>query len=357
MLNGGWVASDATRYSLEDQRPDWVSLVSVAVGVKSISDFNDDYFDIVEDKLDAYDIPVQHPIIKNQDVNRWGKDWQRKEMRRDIVTELLTINSIDTMQIIETSLHSRWVTVFQGDEQKKNRVRSEEFINEYLQPYYNIISLWEYLRKNDKRPRTHRNVMTDDFSGKLSPAWIQIGKMTDEFRVVPKGDQTYPLLSLADLIMELVKQEVDDWNEDEIYNYLKPLTPADSAWVDSDGINNKEELAMIAPHTSHNINTNLHYPHPVLFIDTGNIGSSTATSLDFFDHAAKFARESGGCLKFFNERQDRDYITGEDYLICLNDNTDQYSHLNSLNDQKAPTVLNIEQSKDLFSAEFNAYND
>lgn len=176
MSTNGWVASDATKYSLEDQRPDWVSLVSVAVAVKDISEFNKSYQNIVEDKIDKFGIKSQHPIIKNEDLNRWGSDWQRKDMRRDVVTELLTIESLTTIQVVETSLHSRWVTVFRNQENKKNRIRSEEFIEKYLQPYYNLISIWEYLRKHEDRPETYRNVMTDDFSGKTSPAWIQIGK-------------------------------------------------------------------------------------------------------------------------------------------------------------------------------------
>jgi len=301
MSTDGWVASDATKYSLEDQRPDWVSLVSVAVAVEDLSEFNNSYESIVDGKVDEFGIEVQHPIIKNEDLNRWGSDWQRKEMRRDIVEELLTIRALDTIQVVETSLHSQWVTVFRNEEDKKDRIRSEEFIEKHLQPYYNLISIWEYLRKHEDRPKTYRNVMTDDFSGKSSPAWIQIGKMSNELQVIPKGDQTYPLLSLADLLMELIKQEVDEWNEQQIYEYLKKKTPNDSAYVDSDGVNETEQLRMISPHSTHNINTHLHYPHPIVFIDTGSIDSRTVTSLDFFDHATKFARSNGGCIKFFDK--------------------------------------------------------
>jgi len=170
MSTDGWVASDATKYSLEDQRPDWVSLVSVAVAVEDLSEFNNSYESIVDGKVDEFGIEVQHPIIKNEDLNRWGSDWQRKEMRRDIVEELLTIRALDTIQVVETSLHSQWVTVFRNEEDKKDRIRSEEFIEKHLQPYYNLISIWEYLRKHEDRPKTYRNVMTDDFSGKSSPA-------------------------------------------------------------------------------------------------------------------------------------------------------------------------------------------
>ena len=355
MTADGWVASDATKYSLKDQRPDWVSLVSVAVAVEDISEFNEGYTSIVGDKLDKFGLEIQHPIIKNEDLNRWGSDWQRKDMRREIVTDLLTIEAIDNIQVVETSLHSRWVTVFRGKENKKKRVRSEEFIEKHLQPYYNLISIWEYLRKSDNRPRTYRNVMTDDFSGKTSPAWIQIGKMSDNLRVIPKGDQTYPLLSLADLLMELIKQEVDEWNEHQIYKYLKKTTPADSAYVDSDGINESEQLKMISPLNTHNVNTHLHYPHPIVFIETGSLGSNVVSSLDFFDHAARFARSKNGCVKFFDEKQDRDYITGSDYIICVDNNTSRHEHFGRLNDLRKPKIMSQKEAKNLFADELGAY--
>jgi hypothetical protein len=357
MTADGWVASDATKYSLKDQRPNWVSLVSVAVAVEDITAFNSAYASIVDDKLDKFGIEIQHPIIKNEDLNRWGSDWQRKDMRREIVTELLAIEPIDNIQVVETSLHSRWVTVFRGDENKKDRIRSEKFVEKYLQPYYNLISIWEYLRKSDGRPRTYRNVMTDDFSGKTSSAWIQIGKMSDKLQVIPKGDQTYPLLSLADLLMELIKQEVDDWNEHQIYRYLKENTPADSAYVDSDGINESEQLKMISPHNAHNVNTHLHYPHPIIFVETGNLGSDVVSSLGFFDHAAKFARSKGGCVKFFNEKQDRDYITDRDYVICVDGNTNRHDHFTQLNDLREPKIMSRKEAKKTFTDELGAYEN
>lgn len=355
MPEGGWVASDATKYSLKDQRPNWVSLVSVAIAVDDIVVFDQEYVDIVERKIDEYGINTQHPIIKNQDINRWGTDWERKNIREDIVVDLLSISAIKNIQIVETSLHSRWVKVFQSDENKSDRIPSEEFIENYLQPYYNLISIWEYLRKSDRRPSTYRNVLTDDFSGKSSPAWIQIGEMSEDLRVIPKGDQIYPLLSLADLVMELVKQEVDEWNEDHIYRYLKRVTPDDSAYIDSDAVNDDEILEIIAPHTTHNINTALHYPSPVLYIESGDVNSNTLTSLDFFDHAAKFARENGGCVKFFHENQDRDYLTEDDYLIHLSNTKGKYRYLEELNDKRTPKILTCEEAKDLFSDAFGAY--
>jgi hypothetical protein len=357
MLAGGWVASDATIYSLEDERPDWLSLVSVAIAVDDMVEFEDKYTSIIETKLQDHGIQFRHPIIKNSDINQWTTDWERKEVRKDIGTSLLQIDNIDNLQIVETSLHSEWVTIYREQENHKNKRRSEKFIEHDLQSYYNLISIWEYLRKSEDRPTTHRNVLTDDFSGKTSPAWTQIGKMSNEIHIIPKGDETYPLLSLADLTLELVKQEVDDWHEQDIYEYLREITPDDSAWIDSDGIDEERELRNIAPHRKYNINTAQHYPSPTYYIDTTGVGKDTLRSTEFYNHILRLAWKTDGCVKLFEEKQDREYMTSEDFLIAMDGNTGRYSYLEELNDTAVPTILDIDETKDKLHNELGAFAD
>jgi len=355
MLTGGWVASDATIYSLEDERPDWLSLVSVAIAVDDMVDFEEQYTDVIEQKSDEHGIKCRHPIIKNSDINQWTSDWNRKDVREDIVTSLLEIDSIANIQIVETSLHSEWVTVYKEQDSKKRKRRSEEFIEHDLQPYYNLISIWEYLRKAESRPSTHKNVITDDFSGKTTPVWDQIGKMSNELRVIPKGDETYPLLSLSDLTLELVKQEVDDWHEKDIYEYLRGVTPDDSAWIDSDGIDEERDLKMIAPHKNHNVNTAKQYPSPTYYIDTNGFGKNKLRSTEFYNHILRYAWKTDGCAKLFEESKDREYINSEDFLICMDGNTERYSYLVDLNDESVPNILDVEGAKDILEDQLGAY--
>jgi hypothetical protein len=350
-MTEGWVASDATKNSLEDERPDWISLVSVAIAVSEIDSFDDEYNEVISEHTSRHDIPIQHPILKNKDLNRWCNEWERKTIRSDIISDLLKIEYIDTIQLIETSLHSEWVEVFSGEKHKQDRIRSKEFITKYLQPYYNIISIWEYLRKAEKRPRTHRNVLTDDFSGKLSPAWLQLGEMADAVNVVPKGDQTYPLLAFTDLLMEYTKNQVEEWNQREIYEAIRSETPDDSAYVDSDSIDSFEDLELIAPFKTKNVNTLPHYPHPIIFIDPGNLGQNGVTSCEFFKHATMYAHRNWGCVKFFEEHSDRDYLSGEDFLISMDGDTEKYSYLEKLNNERAPTIINVDEAKEIFHEE------
>ncbi|MWV38762.1 hypothetical protein [Natrialba sp. INN-245] len=363
MDSSGWVASDSTKYKFHDQRPNWISLASVAIAVDDICEFNSSYEAIIEDKKSEYGIRTQHPIIKDEDITRWVPDWERAEARRDIVTELLSIEYIRDIQFVETSLDPMWVTVFEDNEDDKRRMNSQEFMNSILEKYYNIIAIWEYLRREHVRPEdwpshdwpVHKNILTDDFGGNVSPAWLEIGSMADDIKVVPQGDRTYPLLSLADLTMDMVKQHVPEWHEKQIYEFLKRITPENSAYVDSVALDSNPPLSKVIPHTKDSVRTLIHYPTPTTYIYSGSVGNKKAKSLDIYEHACRFAMENNGCVKFFNESHDRDFMSDEDLLISLNEHAGNLREYEDLNDDKSVTVLNREEAKELFHDEIGGF--
>lgn len=364
MADSGWVASDATKYKFHDQRPNWVSLAAVAVAVDDIGEFNSEYFGIVEEKSEEYGIHTQHPVIKDEDITRWVTDWERSDARQDIVSELLSIDTIREIQFVETSLSPMWVTLFEENEDDKTRIEAQEFMNKFLEKYYNIIAIWEYLRKKNTRPHhlpfqdwpIHTNVLTDDFGGHISEAWLDVGRLADEIRVIPQGDKTYPLLSLADLTMDMVKQQVDEWDEQEIYEFLKDITPKESAYVDSRAIDHGEDLERMIPHTTDSIRGILHYPSPTMYIETASMDTKKAKKLDIFSHLRKFAQENGGCVKFFDETHDRDYMTRDDYLITLSDSVGALGDYGALNDRKSVTVMNRDEAKAFLVDELSAFD-
>lgn len=364
MDENGWVASDATKYKFHDQRPNWISLAAVAVAVDDIAEFNREYFEIVESKMQKYDIRKQYPIIKDGDITRWVNDWNRSTARQEIVEELFTIDTIREVQFVETSLSPMWITLFETNEDDKKRIESQKFMNNFLEKYYNIIAIWEYLRKKETRPQhlphsdwpIHKNVLTDDFGGQISDAWLDVGELSDSIRVIPQGDRTYPLLSLADLTMDMVKQQVDEWDAQNIYEFLKDITPDGSAYVDSKTIDRGSGLERMIPHTTDSIRSILHYPSPKVYIETGrSITTKKFKKLDTFDHFVKFAQENGGCVKFFNENHDRDYISSEDYLVTLDEDAEGLRDYSNLNDNKSVTVMNRREAKEFLTEQLSAF--
>lgn len=357
MDSGGWVASDSTKYEFHDQRPDWISLASVAISVDDINEFNSQYRQIIDAEKKRFGIRTHHPIIKDEDITRWVSDWERAEARREIVEKLLSIDCIRDIQFVETSLDPMWITVFEENDDDKQRMTSQQFMNSILEKYYNVIAIWEYLRREHVRPDdwprndwpVHKNVMTDDFGGNVSTAWLEIGTMADTIKVVPQGDKTYPLLSLADLTMDTVKQQVPRWHEKDIYDFLKKITPRNSAFVDSAAIDTIPELNKIVPHITDNVRTLIHYPKPTVYIHAGSVGNKKAKSLDIYDRACEFAMNEGGCVKFLNESHDRDFFSGEDIMTSLDKGAGHLRDYSELNKYRSIAVYNRQEALEFLS--------
>ena len=150
---------------------------------------------------------------------------------------------------------------------------------------------------------------------------------------------------------------VDEWDEQEIYEFLKEITPSDSAYVDSKAIDHGADLEKMIPHTPESIRSVLHYPSPRVYIETGNaMKSKKAKSLDIFDHACKFAQENGGCVKFFNESRDRDYMDSDDYLILLDDSLDGLDDYQELNDRRSISLLDRDGAKEFFRDKIGGFD-
>jgi len=89
------------------------------------------------------------------------------------------------------------------------------------------------LRNRD--PTGH--LVLDGIQGKITKAWKFVGKNADTVNIVPHGDQTYPCISLCDLICGYIGKTVGHIDAKGILNQLKDETPA---YVDSEFIGDNE---------------------------------------------------------------------------------------------------------------------
>lgn len=332
------MASDATSHVLTDEPFTPTSLVSVAIAVDDRNEFDSRYRSIVGEKCRKFGIPFERPVIKNTVINKYVAEWEREEARRDIVeTLLLEVDALSNVHFTETTLGERGDEVIPAyhTEPGERRLMSPRELRDQIAPYYNLVSIWDYFERIDEEFQ-HRNVMIDDFDGKESHLWREIGRKSNEFRVVPKGDRIYPLLSLADLTMEYIKQEVDNWSDDEIFRHLTEVAPGDEAYVKSYSLDSTDELQKMAPLSNRPADTAVHYPHPVVFVDTGQWHQKEVTSLDVYDVLCEYASRQDGCLKFIDERTDREYMEESDLIVCVDeDDTGQYERYSALNDHRS----------------------
>ena len=339
------IASDATKNSFEEDRPNGLSLVSVAVAVEDITGFEDKYFETVRGAVEEYNIKTQYPLIKDKYISRWVVDWKREAARREIVMTLLETDCLDTIQITETYLKPQWIDLYAKSPSTNRRETANKFVDDILSSYYEIVSIWKYLETYEGGSNTHYNIMTDDFTGQRSSAWEDIGRWADEFIAVPQGDRTYPILSFADLLLGLLKQEVYPLRAGEIREYLEDLTPA---YVNSDSVYQGDELRSIIPHDTGGIRTELHYPDPTVYIERGNMSPRKVKSLDSFDHACMYAHANNGCVKFFEESTDRHHLSAGDLIVCLNNNVDGLDDYEKFNDIKSANMVSVDEAVEIF---------
>lgn len=337
-MSEGMVASDSVVNRFHNKRPGGMSVVSVAVAVDDIEAFNAEYTTVVQEFAEQLGIQTPYPIVKNQDITRWLPNWAQESARRDIVEEILDIECIETIQITETSLKTQWIELYGDDEGESERMNSDDFMNNMLSSYYNVVSIWKYLKNGTGRGRpteNRYNIMTDDFSGKVFPAWEEVGQNADSLQVVPQGDVTYPLLATADLVMGLLKQEVYPLFAQNIYEHLKDRTVG---YVDSDNIDDSE-IEDLIPHKKRSIRNELHYPSPTIYIDRAGMPKEKLTSLGLFAHACRYAMEKGGCVKFFEENQDRDFLSSDDRIVTLNESVRHLGDYAELNTGKSVDII------------------
>lgn len=343
MPTKGIIAADATENDFHDTHPNGFSAISVAIAIEDRESFNSEYFDIIEGKIDKYGIKTPTPIIKDKYINRYIPQWQQEEAREDIVLELLSIDAIDTIYVTETYLQPFWIELYREEDTAFRREISHEFVEDILFQYYDIISIWKYLKRYENTGPSYDHIITDSFSGQVCKAYEEVGELCSQFDVVPYGDSTYPVLSMADLVTGLLKQEVFPLRREEIQDYIQDDTPA---YVETESVH-KDDLENIVPHKTDNVRTDLLRPDPTVYLHRGDkISKSRLLTLDIFHYACLYAQQRGGCVKMFDESNDQHHLSGDDLIICLDNTSSEYKDYEELNAKYSAEVLDREDGMD-----------
>jgi len=341
MSSEGIIAADATENDFHETHPNGFSAISVAIAISDRKSFNDAYFEIIKEKVDEYGIKSPIPVIKDKYINRYVPQWQQEEARENIVLELLSIDAIDTIYVTETYLQPFWVELYREEDTAFRREISHEFVEDILFQYYDIISIWKYLKRYEDTGSSYDHIITDSFSGQVCKAYEEVGELCSQFDVIPYGDSTYPVLSMADLVTGLLKQEVFPLRREEIQNYIQDDTPA---YVETESVH-KGDLENIVPHKTDSVRTDLLRPDPTVFLHRGDkISKSRLMTLDIFHYASLYAQQRGGCVKMFDESNDQHHLSGDDLIICLDNSSSKYNDYKELNSKYSAEVLDREDA-------------
>jgi len=319
-----WVGSDATFHTYSEDGFRNKSEIAIAIAVDDRDQFNTRYRSIIEEKAGEYGSSLKRPVLKSHEVREMASEWDYDGVISDVVGDLLNIDNIANIHVTVTNITNQMVAAYQEGDGPLEQISRDELHGE-LTNYYHLIAIWDYLDEYRDAPWGTDNVLLDDFEGKDNLPWRRTGIISDELHVIPQGDATYPLLSLADLTMDYVKGKVEEWTAAEIRDALISATPDDTAYVNTKGFHTPDEVSDLVPLARRNINRSKHYPHPIVFIDRGGIGKDELANYEIYHVIAEYVYEESGCMKFFSETEDGEVVEPEDYIVCL-DETDTHKY-------------------------------
>lgn len=346
--NEAWVGSDATSHEFYESGFRNKSEIGIAIAVENRNKFNTKYRGIIEEKANEYGFSPKRPVLKSHGIRNNASEWEYGEIISDFVEELLEIDSITNIHATITTITNQMVVAFKEGGGPLEQISRDELHGE-LANYYHLITIWDYLDEYRDAPWGTANVLLDDFEGKDNKPWRRTGVISDDLYVIPQGDATYPLLSLADLTMEYVKENVDDWTEDDIRSTLIDATPEDTAYVNVKGLHTPQEVDEMVPIARRNINRAKHYPHPIVFIDRAGLDREKFTNYKLYHTIAEYVYKNSGCMKYFSDTEDGEIVDPDDFIVCLDeDDAEKYRDFESLNDS-SDIVLTPDEAFEQFS--------
>lgn len=137
--------------------------------------------------------------------------------------------------------------------------------------------------------------------------------------VYPSGDCANPVISTADLLLELLDKRLGIKNKYLVFDNIRPALPEFGENLLVKPIHNKH-LPKITPLDKESINTLSSIKHPVFWVFKGDklIDSATLKTSKPYRGLVDFAASAGGVVKLFDSNKDIEYWQKGDYGVYFN---------------------------------------
>lgn len=312
--------------------------VGVAIEIQDGSEFDEHYNRVVSDFCEEYDIDLAHHIIKTDDVLNRVPSYAISEASDQLVEDLLQNPAIERIHAC-----IGWFDDTPEMDWRDDEMSGIKFAKSYLAQMFPVVSLWRfhdyYSRKysNDSIPQ---DAWIDQVQGKIVSSWKYVGNQFD-VSMVPHGDITYPSLSTADIIAgQLSRTLPTDRTLDQLhkaaYGYLNSQAN-EHIEIEADFVN-EENRDHIVPDYPYSIQSELYYPHPVLFLYDEvfrDFDQDVLPYTDFHAFARKWAWERAGCVVKLQPHQLPSLVRDGDQIVYTDrSDTEVCSLLKELNPTK-----------------------
>lgn len=303
MLSDILVAADATK----NEHGTFFNLIGAAVAFKSYHKFREEYFEIVEDFIDKYNLNFNYPVLKTADLTKNVPTYDLSDAKKELVEQILQSEQISEIFVTKTYI-KRSVNYLNKE------MKGVSFARDYLFQYYPIVPLWRYY--HNFHDNKFRHTVIDSIQGKITKAWKYVGKSSSIVSVIPHGDETHPCLSTADLICGYVSSAIFPSYKQNIYENLKDITPA---YVRTESIDDAFEDHLI-PEYKYSLKPETLYPHPIVLVKSNELKpKSILPETEVFKKLLQYAEKCGGCVVIADLDNHHRILNDGDIIACMDD--------------------------------------
>lgn len=284
--------------------------MSAATIVESYQEYSEEFKEVIEKRLGEHS--TNPPTVAcSYDFNRIiGDPEKAHRVKKTVIKELS--DHIEARIIFSYFKEVNEVYILGDQEHTSTTVK--DFIIKHLNNSYPHIAAWKMNQLGDYE------LMVDHFQGKLTNAWREIDN-SKNLRIYSKGDSCNPLIATSDLILSVLDEEMErrglklyKENVEEVLGELD--LSCESDWL-GDGF-----LSKITPRKNVNIPAAKHMAKPTFyvlkekneFIKKDSL-LNTPRGKDLMEKAIR----KEGCVKFYDENQDPNFVKDGDYFVYFNE--------------------------------------
>ncbi len=307
-----FVCADAGLY----RKGKYVANLGVAVEFRDYEEFRGDYFTALRDVSAHHGVTINRRVIKGSDIYQVVPDHLLREYVDELTSRILGSENISHIQVTHTILQQDVLYPW-----RPSPILGVRFVEAHLANYYPIIPLYEYYYNGGSA----ESAVLDGITGFITRAWLELARSaTEGVYIVPHGDETHPCLSLCDLAILGIKQNVYPLREESALAYLSSVVH-DSTTVHSNFITDGL-IDLMRARYPYDIKPHKYYLHPLFIIDRGKeFPEAIVRNSDIYGIAHDLAETVGGS-SFFIKAEDQWRILREgDVIVCLS--TESYERM------------------------------
>jgi len=323
------------------------NIIGVAIEFRDYFEFRKVYFDIVCELKEKYGLKNIPKVIKKKTVSKYVPSYVQREFIKEFVETLISCDIVSCIQITETFIKDCEIKLPYSEKM----IKGSKFARDILPHYYPLVPLWKYLQNYGDD--AVKNFVIDHVDGYITNVWSEIGRKAENVVIVPHGDETYPCISICDLMCEYIRRMVHRVRAKEIKEYFKKELKLNDGEADFIA-----DLNLLIPKYPYSINPQNFYPHPILFIECTEIGyevdknkrKAIIEDSSFYRQCLEFAERMCGCVTFFDVTKHQSVLTGKDLIICLDEQAyNRVLKILQLNKTVGFKVLNLNEAYEILS--------